>query len=195
MTKASFLQAPRLELPTQIEELADKICLRLNDIELMEEQLSAAKVDKESWMKEMAELLDTSGYTIGSTIVLKNGRKMKLKEFFSANLPSKSAIDGQKDPEKQADLEERKEKGLKWLDDNGMGDVIKNNIVAILPRGDQQIAKEIAEILEQKKVAYVREESVHAMTLNATLKDAMKNGKNVPFETFAVMTGTVVEIK
>lgn len=195
MTKSSFLQAPRLELPTQIEELADKICLRLNDIELMEEQLSAAKADKESWMKEMAELLDTSGYTIGSTIVLKNGRKMKLKEFFSASLPSKSAIDGQKDPEKQADLEERKEKGLKWLDDNGMGDVIKNNIVAILPRGDQQIAKEIAEILEQKKVAYVREESVHAMTLNATLKDAMKQGKNVPFETFAVMTGTVVEIK
>lgn len=195
MTKASFLQAPRLELPTQIEELADKICLRLNDIELMEEQLSAAKSDKESWMKEMAELLDTSGYTIGSTIVLKNGRKMKLKEFFSASLPSKSAIDGQKDPEKQADLEERKEKGLKWLDDNGMGDVIKNNIVAILPRGDQQIAKEIAEILEQKKVAFVREEGVHAMTLNATLKDAMKQGKNVPFETFAVMTGTVVEIK
>lgn len=195
MTKASFLQAPRLELPTQIEELADKICLRLNDIELMEEQLSAAKADKESWMKEMAELLDTSGYTIGSTIVLKNGRKMKLKEFFSASLPSKSAIDGQKDPEKQADLEERKEKGLKWLDDNGMGDVIKNNIVAILPRGDQQIAKEIADILEAKKVAYVREESVHAMTLNATLKDAMKQGKNVPFETFAVMTGTVVEIK
>lgn len=195
MTKAAFLAAPRLELPTQIEELADKICLRLNEIEVMEEQLSEAKSDKELWMKEMAELLDTSGYTIGSTIVLKNGRKMKLKEFFSASLPSKSAIDGQKDPEKQADLEERKEKGLKWLDDNGMGDVIKNNIVAILPRGDQQIAKEIAEILEAKKVAYVREESVHAMTLNATLKDAMKNGKNVPFETFSVMTGTVVEIK
>ncbi len=193
MTK--FIDIPRVELPSQIEELADKICLRINEIELMEEQLSAAKSDKENWMKEMSELLDASGYTIGSTIVLKNGRKMKLKEFFSAKLPSKSSIESCKDPEKQADLEERKEKGLKWLDNNGMGDVIKNNIIAILPRGNQQVADEISEILEQKKVAFVREESVHAMTLTATLKDALRNGKNVPFDTFSITTGTAVEIK
>ena len=120
---------------------------------------------------------------------------MKLKEFFSANLPSKSTIEGCKDPEKQADMEERKEKGLSWLDQNGMGDVIKNNIIAILPRGEQDLAKKVSEILFDLKVAHVRDESVHAMTLVATLKDALRNGKNVPFETFAITTGTTVEIK
>ena len=46
-----------------------------------------------------------------------------------------------------------------------------------------------------KQISYVREETVHPQTLNATLKEAMKDGKNIPVETFAVMTGTTVEIK
>lgn len=186
---------PRMQLPTQIEELADKICVQINEIEIMEEKLSESKTNKENWLKELAELLDGSGYTVGSKIFLKNGRKMQLKDFFSASLPSKSSIDSCKDPERQADLEQRKEDGLKWLDDNGLGDVIKNNIIAVLPRGNQELAKELASIFEQKQVPYVREESVHAMTLNATLKEQMKKGSNVPFDTFGVITGVKVEIK
>jgi hypothetical protein len=186
---------PRSELPKQIEELADKICVKINEIEAMEEALKEAKQNKEIWMKELAEILDTSGYGVGSKIFLKNGREMKIKEFFSAGLPAKSTIEGCKDPEKKADLEEKKASGLKWLDDNGLGDVIKNNIVAILPRGGNEIAKEISDYLQQKQVPFAREESVHAMTLNATLKDALKQGKNIPFEVFNVTTGTVVEIK
>lgn len=186
---------PRSELPTQIEELADKICVQINEIEVIEERLSELKSTKEIYMKELAELLDASGYAVGSKIYLKNGREMKLKEFFSANLPSKSTIEGCKDPEKKADLEARKEEGLKWLDKNGLGDVIKNNIVAILPRGGNELAKEVSEFLAEKQVPYVREESVHSQTLTATLKDALRNGKNVPTETFAITTGTAVEIK
>lgn len=186
---------PRTELPAQIEELANKICLKINEIEAMEDALKAAKENKDLWMKELAEILDTSGYGVGSKIFLKNGREMKIKEFFSAGLPAKSTIEGCKDPEKKADLEEKKNQGLSWLDNNGMGDVIKNNIVAILPRGGNEVAKEISDYLLQKQVPFVRDESVHPQTLTATLKGAMKEGKNVPLEVFNVITGTVVEIK
>jgi hypothetical protein len=186
---------PRSELPAQIEELANKICLKINEINVMEEHLKAAKENKDLWLKELAEILDNSGYAIGSKIFLKNGREMKLKEFFSASLPSKTSIEQCKDPERKIDLEEKKGRGLKWLDDNGMGDVIKNNIVAILPRGGNDLAKEISDYLSDKQVPFAREESVHAMTLVATLKEAMRNGKNVPLEVFSVTTGAIVEIK
>jgi hypothetical protein len=187
---------PRNEaLPTQIEDLANKVCEKINEIEVMEEALKKAKDNKESWLLELAEMLDNSGYSIGSNIFLKNGRKLKLKEFFSASLPSKSSIDRCKDPEKKMDLEQQKVDGMKWLDDNGLGDIIKNNIVAILPRGNNEIAKEVSQILEEKDVPYVREESVHASTLKATLKESMKKGAKVPLETFNVITGTAVEIK
>lgn len=186
---------PRGELPTEIEKLADKICVKINEIEAAEDILKAAKADKEVWMKELAELLDTSGYAVGSKIFLKNGREMKLKDFFAANIPSKSAIDGCKDPEKQDDMIQRKEKALKWLDDNGVGDVIKNQIIAMLPRGDANKAAQIANYLLELEVGYIREESVHPQTLVATLKEALRDGKNIPFETFSVTTGTVVEIK
>ena len=38
---------PRMQLPTQIEELADKICVQINEIEIMEEKLSESKTNKE----------------------------------------------------------------------------------------------------------------------------------------------------
>lgn len=183
------------ELPTQIEEVVDKICLKLNEIEIMQEKLKEAESDKSKWLSELADLLDTSGYKIGSKMVLKNGRKLSLKEFFAASIPSKSAIDKCKDPEKQQDLIARKEECLLWLDENGLSDIIKNNIIAMLPRGNQELANDLEEKLSELSIAYSREESVHAQTLKATLKETLKQGKNIPFDTFDVQTGTTVEIK
>lgn len=183
------------ELPSKIEELADQICLKINEIEIMEEVLKKSKADKDKWLTELAEILDSAGMKIGSQIILKNGRKMKLKDFFSASIPSKSTIDGCKDPELRDELIHRKEKAFKWLDDNGAGDLVKNQIIAILPKGAGEIAEKISKYLLDLEVGYIREESVHHSTLTAAIKGFLKDGINVPQETFGIVTGVVVEIK
>lgn len=186
---------PRKELPEHISELADKICLQINEIETLEERLKTLKFEKEESIKQMAEILDTAGYAVGSKIFLKNGRQMNLKAYLQASLPSQSAIDACKDENKRQELEDKKTQGLKWLDENGMGDIIKNNIIAVLPRGSNEIAKEIASYLSEKQVSFVKDESVHYQTLLATIKGALKDGMNVPFDVFSINSGTTVEIK
>lgn len=183
------------ELPTKIEELADKICIKINEIEIMEEVLKQTKADKEKWLTELAEILDSAGMKIGSQIILKNGRKMKLKDFFSASIPSKSTIEGCRDSELRDELIHRKEKALQWLDDNGAGDLIKNQIIAILPKGAAEIADKISKYLLDLEIGHIREESVHHSTLSAALKGFLKDGINVPANTFGIVTGVVVEIK
>ena len=183
------------EIPKQIQDLADKVCLKLNEIEGLEEALKNANKAKYAMEMELSEILDISGYTVGSSIALKNGRTIKLKEFFSSSIPAQSTIDKCKDPIKQEELLEKKQQCLKWLDQNNLSEIIKNNIIANLPRGDQDLAKEISSLLLEKGVAHIREENVHPQTLTATLKEQLRDGVNIPFELFSVQTGTKLEIK
>jgi hypothetical protein len=183
------------ELPKKIEELADKICLNLNEIENLEEALKFANKKQYAMEKELSELLDISGFTVGSKIELKNGRSITLKDYFKASIPAQSTIDKCKDPIKKQELLDKKENCLKWLDENNLGDIIKNNIVADLPRGSKELAEEISKMLSEKQVSHVKEESVHHSTLTATLNDHVKKGNMIPFDIFSVQIGTKLVIK
>lgn len=84
---------------------------------------------------------------------------------------------------------------MKWLDDNNLGGVIKNEVVVSFDRGDNEKAKELMLELQEKQLDCLKEESVHPMTLKATLKEALSQGLNVPFDLFSVQTGVQVSIK
>lgn len=183
------------KLPKEIEDLSDKICYKINEIQDLEEKLKKANKSKFLMEKDLSELLDISGFTIGSKIQLKNGRSILLKEFFKASIPSQSSIDKCKDINKQQELIDKKEQCLRWLDQENLSDIIKNNIIANLPRGDNKIANEISDLLLEKGVSYIREENVHAQTLTATLREQLGKGINIPFDIFSVITGTKLEIK
>jgi predicted RNase H-like nuclease (RuvC/YqgF family) len=186
---------PRNQLPANIEELANKICEKMNEIENLEEKLKEDSRSLEMWKNELSELLDNCGYAVGSKISLKNGRQIKLKEFFSASIPSKSAIESCKDSIIKEELINRKQDCFDWLQSNGLSDIIKNNIIASLPKGSNDLANEISEYLMTKSVPHTVEENVHHSTLTATLKEQAKKGISIPFETFSINTGVAVEIK
>lgn len=190
-----FKTEERQKLSTNIEKLAINIS-ELSDLKKeMEEKIKELAENILIYERELAELLDSEGFAIGSKITLNNGRILKIEEYFSACIPSASAINGSKDPEKMQDLMDRKEHALKWLDDNNLGDVIKNQVIVMFQRGDNEKAKELMLRLQEQEMQFIKEESVHPMTLKATLKEAMKQGKNVPFDVFSVQTGTAIKIK
>lgn len=182
-------------LSTDIEKLALKICELKDRKEGFEKQVKELGDNIGKFESELAELLSTEGFEIGTTLKLKNGRVLKIKDFFSASIPSQSSINGAKDIEKQEDLIYRKEQALKWLDDNNLSDIIKNQIAISLDRNENEKAKELAAQLEEQGYQFIKEESVHPMTLKSTLKEAISQGLDVPFDTFSVQTGTLIEIK
>lgn len=182
-----------------ISKEIEKLALLISDIEEsksnLEQKLKTINESLELYKKELADLLLAQGFEVGSKIKLVNGRTLNVKDFFSASIPAQSSINSAKDAEKMNELSNKKEACLEWLDENNLGDIVKNNIVVSLDRGEAEKAKELMLELQEKGLNFVRDESVHPMTLKAALKKAMQSGLDVPFDTFSVQTGIVVEIK
>jgi hypothetical protein len=184
-----------MTISNEIEKLALEISTIEDRKSEIESELKQINEKLSTYERELSDILLAQGFEAGSKIKLTNGRNLNIKEYFSASIPAQSSINSAKDAEKAHELQSRKEACLGWLDANDLSDIIKNNIVISLDRGENEKAKELMLDLQEKGVDFLKEESVHPMTLKAALKNAMKDGIEVPFDVFSVQTGISVEIK
>jgi len=183
-------------LNAKIEEYCLKLCALKDTIEEHERIIEeVTKQYNEIRMKDLAELMDNEGFEVGSSLTLKNGRIIKINSYFNASIPSNTLIEKQKDVDKREELQEKKGKCLDWLLDNNLGDIIKNEIIISLKKGENEKAKEIISEMNEKGVICHQEETVHSQTLKATLKEVVGNGKEIPFDLFNISSGTIIEVK
>lgn len=183
------------KVSTQIE----KFCLYLSDLDKKANQLENDLKDTnkkiEETKKELCDILAAEGIGSGSTVKLSNGRVLKVKDFFSASIPTQNQIDSQKDAEKQFELQIKREQALKWLEENNLSDIIKNEVVVAFDKGENEKAKQLLENLQKEGLYATNEINVNAMTLKATLKKEFEKGKDLPLDVFSVYTGISVDIK
>ena len=85
-----------------------------------------------------------------------------------------------------ASIKKEKEKeALTWLDDNGLGDIIKHDITLSFARGEHEEAERIKGVLKKNgQDNYDEKASVHPQTLKATFKDLRNKGEDIPEELF-----------
>ena len=85
-----------------------------------------------------------------------------------------------------ASIKKEKEKeALTWLDDNGLGDIIKPDITLSFARGEHEEAERIKGVLKENgQDNYDEKASVHPQTLKATFKDLRNKGEDIPEELF-----------
>lgn len=183
-----------MTIENQIEKMAIAISKMDDDIANIEDRLKKTKANKEAYIRELADLMAAEGFAVGSNIKLSNGRMLSIKDYFSASIPSQSAIEKEKDPEKMEELIFKRQACQKWLDENGLGSIIKNKFIIDLDRGDNERAKELMLELQEKDYDFVRDESVHHSTLTSTLKEEVKKGVNIP-DFFGAQVGTTIKIK
>ncbi len=183
----------------KISSEIEKFCLYLTELDKEASQLESKLKDVnkkiEDSKKELCDLLASEGIGSGSTVKLSNGRILKVKDFFSASLPTQSQIDSQKDADKQFEMQAKRSEGLVWLVENNLADIIRNEVVVSFDKGENEKAKELLEELTQKGLPCQNEINVNAMTLKATLKKEFENGNNVPQDVFSIYTGITVDIK
>lgn len=184
------------KLNLRIEEIALKLCDFEEKIKETEAHLKKLKEQRDRLkFEELVDLMETNGIKIGSEIILENGRRIIAKEYFTASIPSETKISGEKDPYKQVELIEKRKKCLEWLEQNGLSDIIKNEVVANFKKEDTKKVSELVAILSDKNINYKNEKKVHPSTLKATLKEHLRNGQYIPFEDFNIKQGMVVDIK
>ena len=91
--------------------------------------------------------------------------------------------------------QEKKENALKWLRENGLGDIIKNEISVSFGRNEDNKAADYAELAKGQGLEPQQKLKVEPMTLKALVRERIEAGKEMPTELFNVFIGNKTTIK
>ena len=91
--------------------------------------------------------------------------------------------------------EANKEAAYNWLRENGLGDIIKNEISVSFGRNEDNKAADYAELAKRSGFQPTQKMKVEPMTLKALVRERIEAGKEMPTEIFGVYSENKTTIK
>ena len=158
--------------------LSDKV-IELKDledeIENAEESLSKLK-EKAKYISniEVPQMMEEMHIT---KLKLKDGESVEIKKIYGASIS----------PDYQ-------DKAFTWLRNNGLGDIIKNDVTVTFGRGEDNKAAQYADLAKGQGFEPVQKIGVNPMTLKALVRERLENGQEVPSELFKPFEGNQTKI-
>ena len=162
-----------------IQSLADQV----EKLEKYSEQLKAqediVKKTKEEIDRLSGEVIPTMMSEMGlSELKLQDGSHLKVSTSYKASI-----------------TEANKEMAFNWLRENGLGDIIKNEINVSFGRNEDNKAAEYAELARSQGLQPTQKMKVEPMTLKALVRERIEAGKEMPTELFSIFTENKTTIK
>jgi hypothetical protein len=168
-----------LDRTTNINKLADKIKeLQAVEkaIELDEKQIKEKKKHLEYLS---GEIIPTMLSEMGlSSLKLQDGSSVEVKTNYSATI-----------------TQANKQAAFNWLRENGLGDIIKNEISVSFGRNEDNKAADYAELAKGQGLEPKQKLKVEPMTLKALVRERIEAGKEMPTEIFNIYVGNKTTIK
>ena len=153
------------DIATQCKLLKDKE----DEIATLEEKLKDKKAEADHIGSEVIpELLKEQGL---NEIKLADGSSVKVKTEYRATLP-------------KDDL--KREQAQQWLRDQGLGDIIKNNVSVTFGRGEDDKAKQLLDLAAENGFQPHQKSDVAWNTLTALYQERMTAGLDMPSELFSL---------
>jgi hypothetical protein len=125
---------------------------------------------------------------------LASGERVIVKPIIKASLPAESAIEKQKDKDKQAEMRDRFKRGLNYLQKNGAGSLVKQTIKADFGKDAAKKVRLALSALRALGVAAEVHAGVHPNSLTSWVKERIEGGKPVDFDLLGVYSGQVASI-
>ena len=91
--------------------------------------------------------------------------------------------------------EANREPAYNWLRQNGLGDIIKNEISVSFGRNEDNKAADYAELAKSQGLQPTQKMKVEPMTLKALVRERIEAGKDLPTELFGVYIENKTTIK
>ena len=88
-----------------------------------------------------------------------------------------------------------REAAFNWLRNNGLGDIIKNEISVSFGRNEDNKAADYASLAQERGYQPTQKLKVEPMTLKALVRERIEAGKEMPTEIFNVFVGNQTTIK
>ena len=168
-----------LDKTTNINKLADKI----KDMQSLQNQLATQEDQIKKLKKDIeyisGEVIPTMLSEMGlSLLKLQDGSSVEVKTNYSATI-----------------TQANKEAAFNWLRENGLGDIIKNEISVSFGRNEDNKAADYAELAKGQGLEPQQKLKVEPMTLKALVRERMEAGKEMPTELFNIYVGNKTTIK
>ena len=172
-------QTEVLDKTTNINNLGDKIKELQANQQQLEVQEDAIKQKKKDIEHLSGEVIPTMLSEMGlSFLKLQDGSSVEVKTNYSATI-----------------TQANKEAAFNWLRENGLGDIIKNEISVSFGRNEDNKAADYAELAKGQGLEPQQKLKVEPMTLKALVRERMEAGKEMPTELFNIFVGNKTTIK
>ena len=162
-----------------IQSLADQV----ERLELCNDRIADIEADLKMMKNKRdhisGEVIPTMMTEMGfSELTLKDNTKLKVSTSYKAHIS-----------------EANKEMAFNWLRENGLGDIIKNEISVSFGRNEDNKAADYAELAKSSGFQPTQKMKVEPMTLKALVRERLESGKEMPTEIFGVFTENKTTIK
>ena len=146
-----------------------KLKAKEDEIASLEEQLKSKKAEADDiGSRVIPELLAEQGL---SEIKLADGSKVSVRKEFRATIPKDDA---------------RREACLQWLRDQGLGDIIKNNVIVSFGKGEDDKAEQMLNLAAENGFEPQQKSDVAWNTLTALYQERVQAGLDMPSESFSL---------
>ena len=162
-----------------IQSLADQVERLEGLLSRMEISENNLKDLKKEQQRISGEVIPTMMSEMGlSELKLQDGSHLKVSTSYKAHI-----------------TEANKEAAYNWLRNNGLGDIIKNEISVSFGRGEDIKAAHYAELAKGQGLQPTQKLKVEPMTLKALVRERIEAGKDMPTEIFGVFSENKTTIK
>jgi len=172
-------QAKVITKTENIQSLADQV----ERLENLNQEIEKADKDLKQKKKDLehisGEVIPTMMAEMGlSHLKLMDGSSVDVRPNYSANITIAN-----------------REAAFNWLRENGLGDIIKNELIVSFGRNEDNKAAEYAELAKGRGYQPTQKLKVEPMTLKALVRERIEGGKPLPTEIFNVFIGNKTTIK
>ena len=88
-----------------------------------------------------------------------------------------------------------KDAAFEWLRDNGLDDIIKNDITVSFGKGEDNVAGDVVGLLQERGFDPKTKTHVHPSTLKAFIKERVTDGKPIDLDLFGAFIANTAQIR
>jgi len=180
MSNINFEADQREDLDSVNE--AGSLAEQVVKLQKLEEELLAKEVEYKEIKRKVelvsSEVIPTMMQEMNiSTLKLADGTSVEVKPVYGASIPA-----------------DKKEDAYTWLRENGLGDLIKNEVTVAFGRSEDNKAQQYAVLAQGQGYEPVQKLKVEPMTLKALVRERIENGLDMPSDLFNLFTSNRTKI-
>jgi hypothetical protein len=180
MSNINFEADQREDLDSVNE--AGSLAEQVVKLQKLEEELLAKEVEAKELKRKVdlvsSEVIPTMMQEMNiSTLKLADGTSVEVKPVYGASIPA-----------------DKREDAYTWLRENGLGDLIKNEVTVAFGRSEDNKAQQYAVLAQGQGYEPVQKLKVEPMTLKALVRERIENGLDMPSNLFNLFTSNRTKI-